>query len=188
MANRRERRAAQKRRRQGKDKAQFQEEKRSAGVLDEQNLNTRSVHLQERAQGEWKPSSSVQRSDNGSDVPSANPAVEPVASTKSGRNKQKKKDKAAKQQARLEAARREEMRRRRSASRNAHPIHWWFTLLNWVLLVATAIAFVVMIWVPTTTTVIVIVTILFCLGVLNIFFLARPMRDNPNVDENGTAI
>ena len=172
MANRRERRAAERRRRRGQEEPQYKEQDRSvSGALDAQSLNTRSVHLQDRKGGEWKPSSST-----------------PDKSARNKKHQQKSRERSARRQERLQAARAQELRRRRAASRHAHPIHWWFTVLNWALLICTAIAFIVMIWVPPKLPVIIVVTVLFCLGVLNIFFLARPMRDNPNLDENGTAI
>lgn len=188
MVNRRERRAAERRRRRGQEEPQYKEQDRSvSGALDAQSLNTRSVHLQDRKGGEWKPSSSTQQAEAEA-IPSADPGVAPDKSARNKKHQQKSRERSARRQERLQAARAQELHRRRAASRHAHPIHWWFTVLNWALLICTAIAFIVMIWVPPKLPVIIVVTVLFCLGVLNIFFLARPMRDNPNLDENGTAI
>ena len=90
MANRRERRAAERRRRRGQEEPQYKEQDRSvSGALDAQSLNTRSVHLQDRKGGEWKPSSSTQQAEAEA-VPSADPGVAPDKSARNKKHQQKK--------------------------------------------------------------------------------------------------
>ncbi len=194
MANREERRAAEKRRRRGEEESQYQEKDRVvSGSLDPQSLNNKSVHLQERKSGQWTPSSNVQRQDeeDEDEVPSANPSLpEPDRLSKGG--KRKNRDRDARAQARLQAVREEELRRRRQSSKNAHPISWWLRVIDWGVIILAAIAFVALIWLPFGDSAklisVVVITIFFCLGVFNLFFLGRSSKENPNLDEYGTAI
>jgi intracellular septation protein A len=62
-------------------------------------------------------------------------------------------------------------------------------VLTWLLIVASAIAFVVLMWIPQRPMwVIIAVCATFVVGVLSLFFTAGDYRHNPNLDDNGTAV
>ncbi|KAB5605446.1 tripartite tricarboxylate transporter TctB family protein [Bifidobacterium jacchi] len=75
------------------------------------------------------------------------------------------------------------------AFRSPHSTRQWFRVLSWLLIALAGIAFVVIIWLPTHPLWLVLTTaIVFAVGVLSLFFTAGNYRNNPNLDENGTAV
>jgi hypothetical protein len=73
--------------------------------------------------------------------------------------------------------------------RPPHSVRQWFRVLTWLLIVASAIAFAVLMWIPKRPMwVIIAVCAAFVVGVLSLFFTAGDYRHNPNLDDNGTAV
>ncbi|MFT9243540.1 MAG: tripartite tricarboxylate transporter TctB family protein [Bifidobacterium aquikefiri] len=65
----------------------------------------------------------------------------------------------------------------------------WLRILSWILIVVSACAFVVIMWASTTPLWLVItVSALFAVGVLSLFIVGGSPRENPNLDDNGTAV
>ncbi len=79
-------------------------------------------------------------------------------------------------------------RRARRAQESAHDLHWWLSVLNWMIIIGSAIAFMTIMWFTVSIWVVAGIAVVFAIGVIDIFFLARPSSENPNVDEYGTAI
>ncbi|MBW3093672.1 tripartite tricarboxylate transporter TctB family protein [Bifidobacterium sp. 82T10] len=70
-----------------------------------------------------------------------------------------------------------------------HSVHQWFRVVSWLLIVLAGIAFCVIMWLPSHPTWLVItVSIVFIIGVVSLFFTAGNAKDNPNLDQNGTAV
>ena len=70
-----------------------------------------------------------------------------------------------------------------------HSVRQWFRVLSWALIVIAAIAFVVVMWLPTKPIWLVAgVAVVFAVGVLSLFFTAGNSKHNPNLDANGTAV
>lgn len=147
MANRAERRAAAKRKRRGQDLPQEGTARSRAGLLDEQSLQERSVRLQSKSKGAWKPSSSVieQEDEDFEVIPSADPKVRAASELKKAEKKERKARLREQRQLENELIEREE-----ELAKNAkHPAfarspRWWATLAMWVLSAASIIAMIVM--------------------------------------------
>ena len=70
-----------------------------------------------------------------------------------------------------------------------HSIRQWFRVASWVLIAVAAIAFLVIMWLPSHPMwLIATVSIVFAVGVLSLFFTAGDSKHNPNLDQNGTAV
>lgn len=70
-----------------------------------------------------------------------------------------------------------------------HSVHQWFRVVSWTLIVLAAIAFFVVMWLPTHPIwLIATVSGVFIVGVVSLFFTAGNAKHNPNLDQNGTAI
>lgn len=70
-----------------------------------------------------------------------------------------------------------------------HSLHQWFRVISWILIVIAAIAFVVVMWLPTKPIWLVLaIAIVFAVGVVSLFFTAGNSKHNPNLDANGTAV
>lgn len=70
-----------------------------------------------------------------------------------------------------------------------HSMRQWFRVVSWILIVLAGIAFCVIMWLPSHPMWLVIsVSVVFVIGVLSLFFTAGNYRNNPNLDENGTAV
>ena len=64
-----------------------------------------------------------------------------------------------------------------------------FRVASWVLIALSAIAFLVVMWLPSHPMwLISTVAIVFAVGVLSLFFTAGNPKHNPNLDQNGTAV
>ncbi|MFT8704220.1 tripartite tricarboxylate transporter TctB family protein [Bifidobacterium aquikefiricola] len=65
----------------------------------------------------------------------------------------------------------------------------WLRMLSWILIVVSACAFVVIMWISTTPLWLVItVSAFFAIGVLSLFIVAGSPHENPNLDDHGTAV
>ena len=70
-----------------------------------------------------------------------------------------------------------------------HSVRQWFRVVSWVLIVIAAIAFLVIMWLPTHPIwLVATVSGVFVVGVLSLFFTAGDSKHNPNLDQNGTAV
>lgn len=70
-----------------------------------------------------------------------------------------------------------------------HSLHQWFRVISWLLIVIAAIAFVVVMWLPSQPIWLVLaIAIVFAVGVISLFFTAGNSKHNPNLDANGTAV
>lgn len=70
-----------------------------------------------------------------------------------------------------------------------HSVRQWFRVVSWALIVIAAIAFLVIMWLPTHPIwLVATVAGVFIVGVLSLFFTAGDSKHNPNLDQNGTAI
>lgn len=70
-----------------------------------------------------------------------------------------------------------------------HSVRQWFRVASWVLIALSAIAFLVVMWLPSHPMwLISTVAIVFAVGVLSLFFTAGNPKRNPNLDQNGTAV
>lgn len=68
-------------------------------------------------------------------------------------------------------------------------VRGWLRFVSWALIILSAIAFLVVMWIPgmpTWSTI--VVAAVFAVGVLSLFFVAGNPKDNPNLDEYGTAV
>lgn len=73
--------------------------------------------------------------------------------------------------------------------RAPHSVRQWFRALSWFLIVLAAVAFLVIMWLPSHPMWLVItVAAVFVVGVVSLFFTAGNYRHNPNLDANGTAV
>lgn len=72
---------------------------------------------------------------------------------------------------------------------HAHSAWGYGKAVAWTLIVLSAIAFLVVMWIPQLPTwAIITVSAVFIAGVLSLFIIQSPRDVNPNVDENGTAV
>ena len=70
-----------------------------------------------------------------------------------------------------------------------HSVRQWFRVASWTLIVLAAIAFVVIMWLPSHPMwLVATVAAVFVVGVLSLFLTAGDSRHNPNLDANGTAV
>ena len=70
-----------------------------------------------------------------------------------------------------------------------HSVRQWIPCGQWVLIALSAIAFLVVMWLPSHPMwLIATVSIVFAVGVLSLFFTAGNPKHNPNLDQNGTAV
>lgn len=70
-----------------------------------------------------------------------------------------------------------------------HSVRQWFRVVSWALIVIAAIAFLVIMWLPTHPIwLVATVSGVFVVGVLSLFFTAGDSKHNPNLDQNGTAV
>ena len=70
-----------------------------------------------------------------------------------------------------------------------HSARQWARIGSWTLIVLAAIAFLVVMWLPTRPMWLVwTVAGVFIVGVLSLFFTAGDPKHNPNLDQNGTAV
>ncbi|MBW3088170.1 tripartite tricarboxylate transporter TctB family protein [Bifidobacterium sp. 82T24] len=70
-----------------------------------------------------------------------------------------------------------------------HTARGWIRFFCWLLIVLSAMAFFVVMWIPNMPTwSVIVVSAVFAVGVLSLFFVSGDPRDNPNVDEYGTAV
>ncbi|PJM72984.1 hypothetical protein CS006_06955 [Bifidobacterium primatium] len=70
-----------------------------------------------------------------------------------------------------------------------HTARGWVRFLCWLLIVLSALAFFVVMWIPNMPTwSVIVVSAVFAVGVLSLFFVSGDPKDNPNVDEYGTAV
>ncbi|KAB7788381.1 photosystem II reaction center protein J [Bifidobacterium cebidarum] len=70
-----------------------------------------------------------------------------------------------------------------------HSVRQWFRVGSWTLIALAIIAFFVVMWLPTHPMwLIATVSGVFIVGVVSLFFTAGNSKDNPNLDQNGTAV
>ncbi len=151
MPNRAERRAQQKKNRGGVPQQYDQTNGRArSGMLDEYELQQKSIRLEEGTDGEWKPTAHI-RNVNAAQV--ADPRT-----------------------------------RNPKLLKAPHSLRQGFRVVSWVLIIAAAIAFCVVMWLSAPTWVVLIVAAVFAVGVLSLFFTAGNSKNNPNIDANGTAV
>ncbi|KFI58676.1 membrane protein [Bifidobacterium gallicum] len=151
MANRAERRAKAK----GKGIPQQYDSTNGRGrkgMIDEQQLQERSVRIAEGKKGPWKPTSSeIEAEEHAMDTDPNDFDPPAVRAPHSARN--------------------------------------WARLVSWVVIVVSAMFFFVVMWLPNHPDwAILVVSGVFALGVLSLFFTAGNPKNNPNLDQNGTAV
>lgn len=65
----------------------------------------------------------------------------------------------------------------------------WLRFASWVLIVVSALAFLIVMWIPNLPMwAIITVSAIFAVGVLSLFVVRGDSDKNPYVDENGTAV
>ncbi|RYQ30347.1 tripartite tricarboxylate transporter TctB family protein [Bifidobacterium pseudolongum] len=73
--------------------------------------------------------------------------------------------------------------------RAPHSARQWFRVASWVLIVVSAILFFVVMWIPNRPMwSIITIAAVFAAGVVSLFFTAGDPKNNPNLDQNGTAV
>ena len=73
--------------------------------------------------------------------------------------------------------------------RAPHSVRQWFRVASWVVIVVSAIMYFVVMWLPQHPLwSIITVSACFAAGVLSLFFTAGDPKNNPNLDQNGTAV
>ena len=73
--------------------------------------------------------------------------------------------------------------------RAPHSARQWFRVASWVLIVVSAILFFVVMWIPNRPMwSIITIAAVFGAGVVSLFFTAGDPKNNPNLDQNGTAV
>ncbi len=73
--------------------------------------------------------------------------------------------------------------------RAPHSARQWFRVASWVLIVVSAIMFFVVMWIPNRPMwSIITIAAVFAAGVVSLFFTAGDPKNNPNLDQNGTAV
>lgn len=66
-----------------------------------------------------------------------------------------------------------------------HSARQWFRVISWLLIALSAIAFLVIMWLPSHPMwLVATVSIVFAVGVLSLFFTAGNPKHNPNLDQN----
>lgn len=77
----------------------------------------------------------------------------------------------------------------RRPARAGFRVRQWLKLVSWVLIAVSAVAFLVIMWLPGHPMwLIITVSAVFVVGVLSLFLSAEDPRHNPNLDANGTAV
>lgn len=70
-----------------------------------------------------------------------------------------------------------------------HSVRQWFRVFSWIIIVVSAIMFFVVMWLPQHPMwSIIAVSAAFAFGVISLFFTAGNPKNNPNLDQNGTAV
>ncbi|KAA8824607.1 tripartite tricarboxylate transporter TctB family protein [Bifidobacterium reuteri] len=70
-----------------------------------------------------------------------------------------------------------------------HSVRQWFRVGSWTLIALAIIGFFVVMWLPSHPFwLIATVSGVFIVGVVSLFFTAGNSKDNPNLDQNGTAV
>ena len=116
-------------------------------MLDEYSLQEQSRRLEDREDGEWKPS--------------GRPSQEGT-------------------QERAVAVRHSHM---------PHGVRGWLRMISWTLLVLSIIGFFIVMWVKNAPLwLVIVIACVFALGVLLLGLTAGSPRENPSLDENGTAV
>lgn len=154
MPNRAERRAQQKRARNGNGSRQHDAANGArSGMMDESRLQERSQRIQEGRSQTWTPTSSTMREhENGVTLVEHEDASERVL-------------------------------------RAPHSARQVFRMITWCVIVLSAIAFFVVMWLPSHPMwLIITVSAVFAAGVLSLFLDAGDWHNNPNLDQNGTAV
>jgi hypothetical protein len=65
----------------------------------------------------------------------------------------------------------------------------WLRLLSWVLIVISCASFLVIMWLSNVPMWLVItISSVFAIGVLSLFFVGGSPKENPNLDDYGTAV
>ncbi len=73
--------------------------------------------------------------------------------------------------------------------RAPHSARQCFRVASWVLIVVSAIMFFVVMWIPNRPMwSIITIAAVFAAGVVSLFFTAGDPKNNPNLDQNGTAV
>lgn len=73
--------------------------------------------------------------------------------------------------------------------RAPHSARQWARVCSWIVIVLSAIAFFVVMWIPNLPLwAIITVSAIFACGVISLFFTAGDPKNNPNLDQNGTAV
>lgn len=157
MPNRAERRAEAKRARKGIPSQYDQTRGRGrAGMIDEYQLQAKSVRLQEGTDtpdGPWKPTAHFD-----DELPEQTLTTNPNYTNP-------------------------------KMFKAPHSLRQWFRVGSWTLIALSVIAFFVVMWLPSHPMwLIVTVSAVFIIGVVSLFFTAGDSRNNPNLDQNGTAV
>lgn len=70
-----------------------------------------------------------------------------------------------------------------------HSVRQVLRIITWTLIVLCAIAFLVIMWIPSVPMwLIITIAAVFGVSVVSLFFVAGDSKDNPNLDANGCAI
>ena len=160
MPNRAERRAQAKNNRRGVPQQYDQTHGRArSGMLDEYQLQEKSRRLQDGTDGPWKPT--------GGTIISfffTSPILCRFMTTSPNYTNPK-------------------------MFKAPHSARQWFRVISWLLIALSAIAFLVIMWLPSHPMwLVATVSIVFAVGVLSLFFTAGNPKHNPNLDQNGTAV
>ncbi|OZG50936.1 hypothetical protein [Bombiscardovia coagulans] len=74
-------------------------------------------------------------------------------------------------------------------SHKPRSVKQWFRFVSWTLIVLSAIAFLVVMWIPNLPMwAIVTISAVFIVGVLSLFFVGGSYKENPRLDSYGTAV
>lgn len=74
-------------------------------------------------------------------------------------------------------------------AKKPHSTRQILRMIAWGLISVSVIAFIALMWLPTLRLrYIAIIAFIFAIGVCSLFFVAGDSRDNPNLDEHGTAV
>ena len=74
-------------------------------------------------------------------------------------------------------------------SGSPHSVRQVFRIITWTLIVLCAVAFLVIMWIPSVPMwLIITIAAVFGVSVISLFFVAGNSKDNPNLDANGCAI
>lgn len=70
-----------------------------------------------------------------------------------------------------------------------HSVRQWLRIICWALIVLSAIAFLVAMWLPNVPTwATITICAVFALGVISLFFVGGSYKENPRLDAYGTAV